>query len=82
VAKNTWKCLKGCRRSFLKLLSKLIGNEEIMNVSLVGEEVGVVRTNWGVLVILDLLKSVSGAFQHFGLPDLQVAERCSDLGRK
>jgi hypothetical protein len=53
-----------------------------MYVSLVREKVGVMRTNRSVLVILDLLKSVSGAFQDFGLRDLRAAERCSGLGRK
>lgn len=82
VKELTWKCLKGCRRSFLKLLSELVGYEEVMYIALVREEIGVVGTDWSVLVILHLLKSASTAFPHFCLHSLQAAERYSGLERK
>jgi hypothetical protein len=81
-ASFTWKCLQGCSRFFLKLLSKLDGYEKIMYIALVREKIGVVRTNRGVLVILDLLKSAGGTFSNAGFRGLRAAERYSDLGRK
>jgi len=53
----TWKCLKGRGRSFLKLLSKIVRYEQVMYIALVREKVGIVRTNWRILVILDLFSS-------------------------
>ena len=62
----TWKCLEGCRRSLLKLLSEFVGYEQVMYIALVREEIGVVRADWSILVILDLLESASATFQNFG----------------
>jgi hypothetical protein len=64
----TWKCLKGRGRSFLKLLSKIVRYEQVMYIALVREKVGIVRTNWRVLVILDLFSSqLLELFQTMGL---------------
>jgi hypothetical protein len=53
----TWECLKGRGRSFLKLLSKIVRYEQVMYIALVREKVGIVRTNWRILMILDLFSS-------------------------
>jgi hypothetical protein len=64
----TWKCLKGRGRSFLKLLSKVVRYEQVMYIALVREKVGIVRTNWRILVILDLFQVSSWKlFKSWGL---------------
>ena len=63
ATRYTWKCLKGGGRSFLKLLPKVVRYEQVMYIALVREKVGIVRTNWRILVILDLFfKSAPGTF--------------------
>ena len=80
--KFTWKCLKSCCRSFLKILSKVIGYEEIVYITLVREEVRVVRTNWRILVVLGLLESASAPLPNHQFHDLQAAGKYSGLGRR
>jgi hypothetical protein len=69
----TWKCLKGRGRSFLKLLSKIVRYEQVMYIALVREKVGIVRTNWRILVILDLFQVSSWNFPNHRSHDLRAA---------
>jgi hypothetical protein len=50
----------------LKLLSKIIRYEQVMYIALVREEVGIVRTNGRILVILDLFQVSSWNFPIMG----------------
>jgi hypothetical protein len=69
----TWKCLKGRGRSFLKLLSKIIRYEQVMYIALVREKAGIVRTNWRILVILDLFQVSSWNSPNNGFDGLRAA---------
>ena len=69
----TWKCLKGRGRSFLKLLSKIIRYEQVMYIALVREKASIVRTNWRILVILDLFQVSSLNFPNHGFDGLRAA---------
>jgi len=45
-----------------------------MYIALVREEIGVVRADWSILVILDLLESASVIFPNFGFTAYRLLE--------